>query len=32
MGIVPENTQLADKPDEIKDWDDLTEQENQLFS
>jgi len=31
MGIVPENTQLADKPDEIKDWDDLTEQENKLF-
>ena len=31
MGIVPENTVLADKPDEIKDWDDLTEQENQLF-
>ena len=31
MGIVPENTQLADKPDEIKDWDDLSEQENKLF-
>jgi len=31
MGIVPENTQLADKPDEIKDWGDLTEQENKLF-
>ena len=31
MGIVPENTQLAEKPDEIKDWDDLTEQENKLF-
>ena len=31
MGIVPESTQLADKPDEIKDWDELTEQEQQLF-
>ncbi|MFL2501672.1 MAG: arylsulfatase [Luminiphilus sp.] len=31
MGVVPESTQLADKPDEIKDWDELTEQEQQLF-
>ena len=31
MGIVPESTVLADKPDEIKDWDELTEQEQQLF-
>ena len=31
MGIVPESTELADKPDEIKDWDELTEQEQQLF-
>ena len=31
MGIVPEGTVLADKPDEIKDWDELTEQEQQLF-
>ena len=31
MGIVPESTALADKPDEIKDWDELTEQEQQLF-
>jgi len=31
MGIVPESTQLADKPDEIKEWDELTEPEQQLF-
>ena len=31
MGIVPDSTVLADKPDEIKDWDELTEQEQQLF-
>ncbi|RZO69697.1 MAG: arylsulfatase, partial [Halieaceae bacterium] len=31
MGIVPEGTELAGKPDEIKDWDELTEQEQQLF-
>ena len=31
MGVVPESTVLADKPDEIKDWDELTEQEQQLF-
>jgi arylsulfatase len=31
MGIVPESTVLAGKPDEIKDWDELTEQEQQLF-
>jgi arylsulfatase len=31
MGIVPESTVLAGKPDEIKEWDELTEQEQQLF-
>ncbi|XXK27208.1 arylsulfatase [Arenicellales bacterium nBUS_45] len=31
MGIVPEHTVLADKPDEIKEWDALNEQEQQLF-
>ncbi|MDA0650571.1 MAG: arylsulfatase [Proteobacteria bacterium] len=31
MGIVPDGTVLAGKPDEIKDWEELTEQEQQLF-
>ena len=31
MGIVPEHTVLADKPDEIKEWDALNEKEQQLF-
>lgn len=31
MGIVPESTVLAGKPEEIKDWEELTEQEQQLF-
>ena len=31
MGIVPENTELAEKPEEIKSWDALTAQERQLF-
>jgi arylsulfatase A-like enzyme len=31
MGIVPESTQLAGKPDEINEWDELTEPEQQLF-
>ena len=24
MGVIPENTILADKPEDIKDWDKLT--------
>lgn len=31
LGIVPENTVLAGKPEEIKDWDALNDQEKQLF-
>ena len=31
MGIVPEHTVLADKPEEIKEWDALNEKEQQLF-
>ena len=31
MGIVPEHTVLADKPEEIKEWDALNEKEHQLF-
>jgi hypothetical protein len=32
LGIVPENTQLAAKPDEIQDWDDLSALEKKLFA
>jgi arylsulfatase A-like enzyme len=32
MGIVPKNTKLAPKPDDIKDWDQLTEKERKLFA
>ncbi len=32
MGIIPENTRLAPKPDDIKDWDDLTKDERKLFA
>jgi arylsulfatase A-like enzyme len=31
MGIIPENTNLAPKPEDIKDWDKLTENEKRLF-
>jgi arylsulfatase len=31
LGIVPENTQLARKPADIKDWDQLTADEKRLF-
>ena len=31
LGVVPEDTELAGKPDEIKEWSDLTAQEQQLF-
>jgi len=31
-GIIPENTRLAPKPDDIKDWDQLPENERQLFA
>jgi arylsulfatase len=32
VGIIPENTKLADKPDDIKDWKDLSAKEQKLFS
>lgn len=32
MGIIPENTKLGEKPDEIKDWDALTAEEQKLFA
>lgn len=32
MGIVPETTQLAPKPDDIKDWNALSDDEKKLFS
>jgi arylsulfatase len=31
LGIVPENTVLAPKPDAIKDWNNLTDDEKRLF-
>jgi arylsulfatase len=31
LGIVPANTELAPKPADIKDWDQLTEDEKRLF-
>lgn len=32
MGIIPENTKLAPKPKDIKDWNQLTENERKLFA
>jgi arylsulfatase A-like enzyme len=32
LGIVPEDTVLAPKPKDIKDWDDLSADEKKLFS
>jgi arylsulfatase len=32
MGIIPENTQLAPKPAEIKDWNTLSADEKKLFA
>lgn len=32
LGIIPENTQLAPKPDDIKDWDLLSADEKKLFA
>ena len=31
LGVVPENTALAPKPEAIKNWDDLTADEKRLF-
>ena len=32
MGIIPENTKLAPKPEDITDWDKLTKDERKLFA
>ena len=32
LGIVPQNTQLAPKPKDIKDWEDLSADEKKLFT
>ncbi len=32
QGLIPQNTKLAPKPDSIKDWDQLTENEQKLFA
>ena len=32
IGIIPENTNLAPKPEDIKDWDKLTDNERKLFA
>ena len=32
MGIIPGNTNLAPKPEDIKDWDKLTDNERKLFA
>ena len=32
MGIIPENTNLAPKPEDIKDWNKLTDDERKLFA
>ncbi|NNL02671.1 MAG: arylsulfatase [Eudoraea sp.] len=32
MGVIPENAQLAPMPEDIKDWDSLSEDEKRLFA
>lgn len=32
LGVIPANTKLAAKPDDIKDWDDLSAKEKKLFA
>jgi arylsulfatase A-like enzyme len=32
LGIIPENTNLAPKPEDIKDWDKLSDAERRLFA
>ena len=32
MGVVPTNAKLAPKPDDVKDWDNLTADEQKLFA
>jgi len=32
LGVIPENTKLAPKPEDIPDWDKLTDNEKKLFA
>ena len=32
LGVIPKDTKLADKPDDIKDWKDLSKKEQKLFA
>ena len=32
MGVIPQDTILAEKPDDIEDWDDLSEDQQKLFA
>lgn len=32
LGVIPADTKLADKPKDIKDWDDLSDDERKLFA
>jgi arylsulfatase A-like enzyme len=32
LGVIPPDTKLADKPDDIKDWEDLSDKEKKLFA
>ena len=32
LGVIPENTKLAGKPDDIQDWNDLSDKEQKLFA
>ena len=32
LGVVPEGTELASKPEDIRDWDDLSDDEQTLFA
>ncbi len=32
IGMIPQNTNLAEKPEDIKDWDKLTDDERKLFA
>jgi arylsulfatase A-like enzyme len=32
MGIIPENTKLAPMPDDIEEWEALSDQERELYA
>ncbi len=32
MGVIPQNTKLTEKPEDIKDWNKLTDNERKLFA